>query len=84
MRRTCINCKYVGSVFSKEGLVCGRTKDFKSVKASDTCDDFVQGFCERCGSDEISFNRYSPDDKPYAIRTEYTCKECGNFWYQDV
>ena len=36
------------------------------------------------GSDYIDVYRFSPDDKPYIIRTEYSCKVCKNFWYIDI
>lgn len=39
--------------------------------------------CFRCKSEDIRINNFSPDDKPYVIRTEYQCKECLNFWYED-
>lgn len=82
MKSICINCRYVGSIISKEGLVCGR-KNFKSVNSDDTCDEYIQGICERCGDDDIDFYKNSPKDKPYIVRIEYTCKSCGHFWYED-
>lgn len=83
MEAICINCRYVGSVLNKKGLVCSQSKDFKSVNKEDTCNDFIQGICERCGSDDIGFRRFSPDDEPYVIRTEYNCNSCKLFWYEE-
>lgn len=39
--------------------------------------------CPRCNSNNINIYRFSPDDKPYVIRSEYSCKRCKNFWYED-
>lgn len=39
--------------------------------------------CPNCGSKDILENSFSPEDKPYVIRTEHTCKECNFYWYED-
>lgn len=83
MEAICINCRYVDSVSNKKGLVCSQSKEFKSVNRNDSCDDFIQGKCERCGSYDIGFSRFSPDDEPYVIRTEYNCYSCNLFWYEE-
>lgn len=83
MKAICVNCRYVGSL-SNDVLVCSQSKDLKSVSKNDTCDSYLQGICESCGSDDIGFNRFSPDDEPYLIRTEYSCYSCKDFWYEDI
>lgn len=84
MKAICINCRYAGAITSKEGLVCSQTKNFKSVKTNDTCDNYIQGACENCGSDDIGLYKSNPDYKPHIIRIEYSCNSCKNFWYQDI
>jgi hypothetical protein len=39
--------------------------------------------CQLCNSEDIISNEYSPEDKPFVIRTERTCKSCGHYWYED-
>lgn len=84
MKAICGNCKYLGAVIGRDDLVCSQTKHFESKNLNDTCDSYTQGVCESCGSDDIDFYRFSPDDKPYVIRTEYSCNSCKNFWYEDI
>lgn len=89
MEKNCINCRYIGSVLGRKGFVCGLvcvlSRDFKSVNRNDTCDNFVKdiGECSRCGSRNIEAHSFSPKEKPYVVRTEYRCKVCENFWYED-
>lgn len=39
--------------------------------------------CHRCKSEDLNIYSFSPNDKPYLIRREYSCKRCKNFWYED-
>lgn len=39
--------------------------------------------CHRCNSEDLQVYKFSPDDKPYITRSEYSCKRCKNFWYED-
>ncbi len=87
METICKNCRYMGVIIGRDDLVCSQTKHFESVKLDDTCDRYTQDICESCGSDGsdyIDVHRFCPDDKPYIIRTEYSCKVCKNFWYIDI
>jgi len=83
MKAICKNCRYLGALLDNNDLVCSR-KNLQVVKLDDTCNDYIQGICERCGSNDISFYKHIPDDEPYVVRTEYTCQSCKNFWYIDV
>lgn len=38
--RICRNCKYVGAIVGKDGLVCGHTREFKETDLKNTCDNF--------------------------------------------
>ena len=84
MKAICKNCRYIGAIESKDDLVCSQTKNFDSVNLDDTCDKYIQDICERCGSENIDFNSFSPEEKPYVIRTEYRCQTCDSFWYIDI
>jgi len=39
--------------------------------------------CPNCGAHDISEYSFSPDDKPYVVRTEYTCCACKYFWCEE-
>ena len=84
MKAICGNCKYLGAIIGREDLVCSQTKGFESRELNDTCDNYVQDICESCGSDDIGFHRFSPDNMPYITRTEYSCYSCKSFWYEDI
>lgn len=83
MEAICENCNYLGALMDSDELVCSRN-NLKVVELDDACDDYVQGVCESCGNEDMYISQFSPDDKPYIIRTEYSCKTCKNFWYIDI
>lgn len=39
--------------------------------------------CSNCGSIDIINNEFSPEEKPYVIRTEHTCRKCKHYWYEE-
>ena len=86
MEAICINCRFVGTVRSKQGLVCSQTDNFDSVKHDDVCEKYQQFSCEKCGSEseDLFLQKCKLDDHPDIVRTQYQCNCCHNTWVVDI